>query len=216
MTTDIKDNKKSRPGPRPKRTPFRENPLEYLDQSLANTYVPEGGILEAFKAERDRAKAPGGRGTHPNSQVALAANRKRTQIGGPGSRTCTQCGRLAVRGVKVCFYHGGGAVAKAQREARGIRTSRVRAAKRAVKDLLERHSLPMDLLRTELFRSTWARANQRRTHAETIATEQKELDYRRACSLLSWEVVRAWYSMEGGDIAPWVDCVRKARDLGII
>lgn len=79
----------------------------------------------------------------PGSLLALERSRSRTQIGGPGARTCKRCDQLAVRGCDHCRFHGGGRAAH-------VRLSTPQRRERAaLRKAIKAGTIPADLMRTE-------------------------------------------------------------------
>lgn len=197
-----------------KRPAFEDDPIGYLDYEMERTYLLEPDQMELPRSKRTRNKGAGGGGRrHPNSMAALAAHRARTQLGSPHRKTCKHCNRVAVKGLDVCFFHGGGTVVQARKRAKGLPIgSRSRIAGRRVAKLIECGKLPQELIQHPVFQTAWA-AGRGKMKAEEAGPAL--VRFRRAAILLAFEAVRAWFLRERGEHAAWVECVRKSRELGL-
>jgi|GEM_PF-5309368 len=151
--------------------------------------------------------------TSERSLAALAVHRKGTQIGGPNARYCSRCRRLAVRGMKVCYFHGGAKTAVQRKKDKGLRAvDATRRIKRNAYYLMRDGLLPDGLVKHPAFVATWKVAT-----TFTAGGGLEKVRRKRACGMLLHELVRSWTLMErDGNHAVWAEAVRKAKVLGLI
>jgi len=196
------------------RTP--EEKLEALKKGMDLT-TPGTVATNRGRSSGRRPRMPGN-GMHPNSLAALALNRTRTQLdaeNGVSRQRCKRCKRVVVKGLDVCYFHGGGAVTKQRRRANGQPVSKTSAAAiRNVRKLFEAGDVPVELLRDPLYQAV----------GKFVMPKTFGLDYDRsgevrpkvAARLLMHEMTLGWIEMDrpGGDPGPWTRAVGKAFKMG--
>lgn len=134
----------------------------------------------------------------------VAAVRHKTSLADtPESKLkrCKDCRRVAVRGLDVCYFHGGAHLVHQRRLDRGIiPQQRPARLARAFTAALREQALPRELITSALFTAIWSKM---RHHRQTAAPMMRE------CIL-------AWYSLADGDAAPWAAANVRARQLGFL
>ncbi len=205
--------------------------INRIDRAVAKTSA--SSTERALKRPRVVIKAKkhpnkGGWRGHPNSLRALEKHRGKTMFGNPNNRKrlCRKCNRVAIKGLDVCYSHGGAPTQIARRLADDCAGySRPKTAHRLVQKLIEREELPQELLRQPIFLKIsdilsvpYKEAKFRRRDRKPLSGSSKdEMNYLKTLTVLRLECVRAWLTMEiSGDNGPWITAIGKARKLGIV
>lgn len=190
-----------------------ENPdtktlLAIADQTMSET-VPDGPLT--------RPKHLGRRGPGP-SQVsldALAAHRGDTQIGGPKTRRCAKCARLAMKDHKLCYWHRPQREREAVRRAKGEPVARTHVvAKRNWRNLVRVGGVPMELVAQPVFGVVAIEIE--KILAEMRTGDKSRVHVLKTLYVLRLELVRAWLVASNQDqpvVQPWLDVVQKIRSL---
>lgn len=165
-------------------------------------------------------KNNGGWRGNPNSLLALELHRARTQFGAGGLRLCNKCKRVAVRGLNVCYRHGGARLANKRRiEAGCFVRHRPSAAGSLVNGLLRQGALPVELVRNSVFKAVGDESRRIEELRKAGEIDRADVNRLRACRLLHLELVQAWMMLaadEKADAAVWRSAVSKVREIGLI
>lgn len=190
--------------------------LHMMDKALIDTAIPKAPG-ELTRRYRRRIKVPVGEA----SLEALSVHRKGTQWGGHRRRVCQKrdCTQPAVSDMDHCRHHltmdeKNRFTARPKDSKRYVK-SRPAAARRVVQEMIARDRLPVELLMDPTFKKVW---NSRKSGpTEKGEVYAANMTWTQHCNLLAFEMVRAWlHRLEHDDIVPWVECIRRGRELGIL
>lgn len=111
---------------------------------------------------------------------------------------CHKCGRVAVRGTKNCWFHGGAIVVTLRDLTHGYGVSKYAVRGAAAKLLKETNALPPELRQLPVFQAVSAK----------FKTDQNALAVMR-------ELIMGWLAMSAGDgHEPWINALNNARKAG--
>lgn len=192
--------------------PRTDTPADYLTQDMDKTYYSDDPTV---RSPRRKSSGPK-REVSVQALANLIAHRKGTQFGGPNIRRCKTCKRLAVRGLDVCYFHGGRKTVEERKRARGEPVgSRGKMARKKVYQAIKKGDVPIELAREPAFQATWSEATPRLLGSGPF--DPARLSRRTAASILAWELVVAWRTLlKDGDYGPWLDAIQKAKTLNFI
>lgn len=194
---------------------------DYLTEYEGKTYLLE--------PNNQYAEPP--KGQNPNHKYgtegikAMLAMNHEFRIGGSKTRTCSRCKRLAVRGLDVCYFHGGRAEVERRKIAKGqpVGSASYIAGDKA-KKLFYAGLLDPVLTEQPVFRATWALVfptgeawERRKANIYRRDIPQEEIERVRASKILLLEMIKAWHVWANdGDVGPWEVVLKKAKILGHI
>jgi hypothetical protein len=186
-----------------KRTRIPDDPLAILNRDMDRS-VPH----YVSREKRPKVSKP----VHPN----LVAARRRTQLdfaNGVDRQRCKYCKRVVVKGLEVCYFHGGASTVLARRRAKGLPIGQdTRTARRNLRDLFRKQKVPQGLAKVPAFIEA-ARIAVPGAFGLPRNTEQTPQEITTAI-LVARELAMAWVLAERGDTLAWTRAVAKAVQAG--
>lgn len=177
----------------------------------------------AHRAQRERRandptyKGPGGWMGGQGSLDALDVHRWRTTV--EHLRKCVVCKNgVALRNSDRCRHHHPAQVAANRRQDPAWRPRRTTIIRRELRKLIKANAVPRELIAQEAFQAAYAEATAPWTELDGRTHNYGGVGaFRRDCWLLLAELIHAWTILdEHNDPRPWVECIRKARERGLL
>lgn len=183
--------------------PTAEQLRRFVEERIGHAELNSRETTMAEEYERLRKR----RAPRPDSpERYVAAVRHRTSLADTPESTlkrCTQCRRVAVRGLDVCYFHGGAKTVHDRRRALGIQPKvRWRQIGRALRDVMRQQAFPAELMAQPVF--------------ITLYDGIRSPKLRYIASPLMREVVLAWYAREDGNYEPWATAMLHCRQHGFL
>lgn len=206
--------------------------MDAIRAEIANSGIPRNpdGSRPKFRV-RFRPISPTA-GYHPNSQAALGIHRWGTIFGGPNAparRNCERvkkngqrCGMVANKGSRWCRRHGGASATedRLRRMFKDYRPDRALLGLAALRQIARRNMIPNPLLtKVPEFAEAYHRARFGVSKDNPLfehLTYGERRAHHEACVMLALAYLAAWENVQlRGDWKDWMECARRARQLGL-
>lgn len=117
---------------------------------------------------------------------------------GTAHQRCKYCKRVCVKGMEVCWHHGGQQVVAERWLARGLPPLSMSQIRRNTGKLIDRGLLPYDLVRQPLFQEL---------------NQELRAGNRQAAHVLR-ELIIAWLARDDGNFELWIKVLAEAKGFG--
>lgn len=133
-------------------------------------------------------------------------------------KRCKHCKCVAVKGLEVCYHHGGASVARKRKLEKGILPDPAKKARSNIGELLKAGGIPLELAQLPVTRNVTGEirdimAAWKRGEAKTKETSSRKI----ALQMILYKLAFAWTQMEidANNRQPWTDALNLAQEHGV-